>query len=507
VRYSGTHAVAGGACRVQSTLPYNEDSELAEQDEAIARATELANAEHNVFLADPQPPGLAVILVNEAGDFAHRIPYGRAAFTQNGARLYANHEQLMEAIARLRATVHIPCELRTVTNFSDHIQIRAEKFARYGAVHRANLPNGDAAVAALPRGTKLAAWGDIIIAMKNIEPGIPTITSVGVQDLQYNQTARRVQEFLRRVPTCVAEVLMWAVGLWLGDGTRRTLSFSIGDAEAAHILPYLRRVGELRARTRQNNDAVQIWAVVGQNLLFGLLVALGVYEEKFISADAIEALKSLAPQLRKSFISGLIDSDGDLNTIVESDVLSVSQSLNEQTPAWSHESILTAMAVVAQSLGMETHYGERWKIYTAPISDDERRMHLYGIAQAERRIVYNNARVRVGSVQIHGALADFPIRVRHKRVRQDKLYLENGEITSSSGFFVAESCAPRCGERVTCVVVENSSGFFDDNGYWCQTVGEVPWNDPTDADAPYPFGWLRRDAVAAEVVRAALHDL
>lgn len=501
---------AGLYRRVQTTHHYNVDGEIQTPEDAVARANDVIQdvrdaGNNNTVIAEPQPPGNAVTLVNEAGVVVHRIPYGRAAFTINGAPLHTNMEQLNGEIHVQRRFRHVAVALRTVGEFSATIESRAERFNAYGQVHRAGGLNGDENVRAAGA-LALMAWGDVVFS-PTLEPGIATISSLP-NNLPENQGMihQRLQGFLQRVPAHLAEVLFWAAGLWLGDGTRNTLSFAIGDAEAAQILPQLARVGTLRPVGRRNADAVQMWTVRGRTPLRYLLETIGVMVDKFISPEAIDAVRRLHPQLRKSFIAGLVDSDGCVQTVRETDLLVFSQSLNRETPAWSHETILIAMGVISQSLGLEVHYGERWAARAAPIYDRERRVHMYHLGQAERRAVHGNARVRVGICQIRGALGDLPIQVQHKRI-MDRWYLEQRDMTSSSGLFVAERRAPRAGERVTCIVVGNSAGFFDDNGYWCQTVGEVPWNDPTDPNAPYPFGWLRRDAVTSEVFRAILRGL
>ena len=503
VRCSAT-AEDGIRCRrVQQTLQFNVDGGQVRQEDARARAIAIANATPNVFVPERQPPGQAVTLVNRVGGVVHRVPYGTAAFSQNGATLHETRDELLAAINEIRIFTHVSAYLQSAELFATCIRERTERFDRYGRVHRARLPDGDAAVAAMPHGTTTPSWGDHRIH-SNLEPGLPTISSLASTRIDLtNETAQRVHDFLRRLPAHVAQNLMWATGLWAGDGTRNAMTFAIGDDEAARLLPMLHSLGDLRAHARQNADAVQVHRLAQPNLLQPLLQLLGVYEEKYFSFDAIETIKTMDVRLRKAFLSGCIDADGSKSSVSEFDIIVFGQSFNEDTPAWSHDSIASAFAVVSQSLGFEVSFGEVWTVDAPPIYDRELGAHNYELGQAERRAARNGARVRRGVVLIRGSLSDLPIQVPGKRVLEDKFYLEHGDITSSSGFFVAETRAPRRDERVTCVIVENSSGFFDDNGYWCQTVGEIPWNDPTDADAPYPFGWLRRDAVASEVARAA----
>ena len=500
----------GRARRVETIVPFNLDGGIVDPDEALARANELIRvaqeAGENLVLADPQPPGQAVSIANVENGIVHAVPHGRAAWTCNGLRLATNLAEYQEYQDMVRAQ-HVNGLLRSARSIVAEVAQRNEQFAEFGRVHRQHRPNGDVAVAAMPPGSVLKAWGDFRIDTK-LEPALPTISKLS-DDFE-NEPFRLMVAILNELTPDAAVEILWAVGLWLGDGTINTLLFAVGDAEADVILPVLSRVGDLREYRRNHNDAVGSYAMSvlrgGGHRLRRLLRVLGVFEEKFISREAMLALRSLSVPLRTAFLSGLIDSDGTgtRGTIVELDVVNVVQSLNGETRAWSHESILTAFCVVAQSLELEVYYSERWAVYTKPIYATENHVHEYHHDQQARRAAADNARVRCGRALIRGdSIVNFPIRLADKKTGTDRNLIETGHITSSSGFLAAETRAPRRGERVTCLVVNNSCGFFADNGYWCQTIADVAWNDPTNRDAPNPFGWLRREAWANAVIYAA----
>jgi len=126
---------------------------------------------------------------------------------------------------------------------------------------------------------------------------------------------------------------------------------------------------------------------------------------------------------RLHFIAGLTDSDGSkcLETVFGVRAYSLHQNIGGT--ATTHAGILTAYAVVAQSLGMDARREEGFAFASKVLFDDNGQV-LRGVHRAENaRERLNFAREKYGNVLISGgATAEIPLWVSSKRLRQTQRF-------------------------------------------------------------------------------------
>ena len=143
---------------------------------------------------------------------------------------------------------------------------------------------------------------------------------------------------------------------------------------------------------------------------------------KEITSMTLAILLAQPRSCRLEFLAGLTDADGSqtLENVFGVHALSLDQSV--QNTATSHASILTAYAIVAQSLGMDVRRSDGFR-FAHEVSFDENGHVLRGDDRTEtlarQRERLNYERERYGNVLISGpATAEIPLRLTKKRLRQ-----------------------------------------------------------------------------------------
>ncbi len=225
------------------------------------------------------------------------------------------------------------------------------------------------------------------------------------------------------------EIFWHMVGLWLGDGDARRTAVTVADDEP-EIMEKMREFAEMidaEISVKPASDGGRCSTVYirkSRSNYFGrALVSLDLMPGKEITTTTLAILLAQPKSCRLHFIAGLTDSDGSkcLETVFGVRAYSLVQSV--QNTATSHVGILTAYAVVAQSLGMDARREEGFAFASKVLFDDNGQV-LRGVHRAENaRERLNFAREKYGNVLISGgATAEIPLWVSSKRLRQTQRF-------------------------------------------------------------------------------------
>jgi len=208
---------------------------------------------------------------------------------------------------------------------------------------------------------------------------------------------------------------MYWIGFWLGDGTAKSTTFTIADAERETIEEALRayadsieaEVGDFRAAA--NGGACGTIYMHRPNHFCDVLRRLNVFGTKRVSARVIRFLLKQTRSARLAFLAGLVDSDGHVERFgaITPTHIALQQSL--VNTATTHGTILAAFGVVAQSLGCDARYSEHFHLAHRVACDENGRVIRKGDAnyptREEQREATDFRRFLTGKVLIAGPAA------------------------------------------------------------------------------------------------------
>ena len=225
------------------------------------------------------------------------------------------------------------------------------------------------------------------------------------------------------------EMFWHMVGLWLGDGDASRTAVAVADDEP-EILEKVREFANLvgaEITVYPASDGGRCSRVYIRNPRTNLLArglrALQLMPGKEITTTTLAILLAQAKSCRLAFVAGLTDSDGTkcLETVFGVRAYSLHQNIGGT--ATTHAGILTAYAVVAQSVGMDVRREEGFA-FVSRVVRDRRGQVLRGVHRPEiAREQSNFAREKNGKVLISsGATAEIPLWVTKKRLRQTQRF-------------------------------------------------------------------------------------
>ena len=210
------------------------------------------------------------------------------------------------------------------------------------------------------------AWGGCSLFERDVVPGFPTAASwlsVSSADVVEDMLG----SFLGEEGRGHVADLYYVIGYWLGDGACAAPSLSVSHVEMQFLGPRLERIAEnLGARiTWHNRDGCSqgyfARSTCRVNIITAVLRALGIFRDKNISSECVRQLAGAHRDNRLSLLAGLIDSDGSRSfpaALTRGGGVSLSQ--NCENKARTHKGIVVLTAIIAQSLGGDVRYGEKF---------------------------------------------------------------------------------------------------------------------------------------------------
>ena len=226
--------------------------------------------------------------------------------------------------------------------------------------------------------------------------------------------------------TCPPYFLWHMIGLWLGDGAAKETSVAVADDEP-EILEKVREFANLIGAeitvypAHDGGRCSRVYIRNPRSNYFGrALVSLELMPGKEITTKTLAILLAQPRSCRLHFLAGLTDSDGTnaFEDVFGMHAFQLVQSVGRT--ATTHASILTAYAVVAQSLGMDARRSECFVLAHEVAKDAFGQVVRGDMNHAER--VYkkrNYERQLQGVVLISGpATNEIPLWVTKKRLRQ-----------------------------------------------------------------------------------------
>ena len=262
-----------------------------------------------------------------------------------------------ETLQKCRNVSH--CAMGSIESIAQSENKRYEAFSEAMRLQRES--QGESLVI----GMRLA-WGGCSLFERDAVPGFPTAASwlsVSSADVVEDMLGSFLGEEGRGH---VAEVYYF-IGLWLGDGDCARPSLAVSHVEMQFLGPRLERIAEnLGARiTWYNGDGCSqgyfARSTCRVNIITAVLRALGIFRDKNISTECVRSLAGAHRENRLSLLAGLIDSDGSRSfpaALTRGGGVSLSQ--NCENKAWTHKGIVVLTAIIAQSLGGDVRYGEKF---------------------------------------------------------------------------------------------------------------------------------------------------
>jgi len=470
----------------KETIEGNPDATLVNEEEARERAQERARRTDGATV-EKRPRQNIWFVFDREGKELHKVPFGTRAFSAFSVQLHGNVQPVLEQKRR----DHVKILERNLEEAKRDEDAEAARMARVGQIHAANVPYGDEAVQqALYNDadvTETATFGSGDPRMHSRLSVAPLVSSTPILVGLVNGNQETFDNVIVRLApnrdAAFTELVAWAVGFWLGDGTRNSCQFAVADAERENILPRLARLAEqtacrlaINAVPGENVSAVSLRTLIhgGFNLFEHILRSLRVLADKQVAYDCVVLMRRSSERVRLAVLAGLLDSDGWGGDFVgHDDVLQLSQQVNPDTPAETHDTIVALCACVAQSLGFDVRVSSHW-VRHAPPAHDEAGRTIRGVLADELWELAGRRRVMKRTVSIAG-----PATHRLPLVNRDKLVADRRfdgahDHPGASGYLTFANVNAPDNANVTGLRVRNSRGFLLANGFYALT--ERGWN-------------------------------
>jgi len=475
-----------GRRMTKETVEGNPDAGLVNKEDACKRALERAGRTDGATV-QKRPKRNVWFVFDREGKELHKVPFGTRAHSAYKVQLHGN---LQPALERKRRD-HVKILERNLAEAKRDEDEEAARMALVGRIHAANVPKGDEAVRhALYQDrdvseTATFASGDprfhSRLSVAPLVASAPIL--VGLLNGNHETFDNLIARLAPNRDAPFTELVAWAVGFWLGDGTRNVCQFSVAHAERENIMPRLERLaGQTRCRLYthtapgENVSSVSLRTLIhgGYNLFEHILRSLQLYTDKNVTFSCAVLMRQSSIRVRFAVSAGLIDSDGSGGDFANhDDVLSFTQSVNPDTPAETHDAIVSLCACVAQSLGFDVRVSSQW-IRHAPPAHDEAGRTIRGVPSDELWERAGRRRIMRRTVLISGpSMHRLPVVNRDKLVADRRLDdVENHP--GASGYLKFSNFNAPDNANVTGLRVRNSRGFFLANGFYCLT--ERGWN-------------------------------
>jgi hypothetical protein len=470
----------------KETIEGNPDATLVNKEEALERAQERARRTDGATV-EKRPRQDIFFVVDREGKDLHKVPFGTRAFSAFSVELHGNLQPILEQKRRDHVKI-LELSLEEAKRDED---AEAMRMQRVGEIHARNVPNGDEAVRQALYDdadvTETATFGSGDPRMHSRLSVAPLVSSTPILVGLVNGNQETFDNLIVRLApnrdAAFAELVAWAVGLWLGDGTRNSCQFAVAHAERENILPRLARLAEqtacrlaINAVPDKNVSTVSLRTLIhgGYNLFRIILTELTIFAAKRVSFDCVLLMRRSSERVRLAVLAGLLDSDGWGGDFVgHDDVLQLSQQVNPDTPAETHDTIVALCACVAQSLGFDVRVSSQWARHAPPAHDEAGRT-IRGVPPDELWERAGRRRVMRRTVSIAG-----PATHRLPLVNRDKLVADRRfdgahDHPGASGYLKFENVNAPDNANVTGLRVRNSRGFFLANGFYALT--ERGWN-------------------------------
>ena len=209
------------------------------------------------------------------------------------------------------------------------------------------------------------------------------------------------------------------VAMWLGDGTKQTLSLKVATEEEPFLGGFLLLFGEACGYEvsidERENEACCVYRFAWYNGALGdesplraLLCELGLWDEKQVTSQTIQRMLGCSRPTRLALLAGFGDTDGWRWAVRDMSAAGLSQSLRAR-----HGSIVITYAVVAASCGFDVAYGEVYAKDTQPRRDDN---GAYVFTPNDRLWSQRNfARVRKAQAILSGTTSEIPFLLGYKK--------------------------------------------------------------------------------------------
>ena len=470
----------------KETIEGNPDAGLVDKEDARKRALERAGRTHGATVQKRPKRNVFDVVVEDV--VRHKVPFGTRAHSAYNVQLHGDN--LQPALERKRRD-HVKILERNLEEAKRDEDAEAARMALVGRIHAENVPKGDEAVRhALYQDrdvseTATFASGDPRFHSRlSVAPLVAsTPILVGLLNGNHETFDNLIARLAPNRDAAFTELVAWAVGYWLGDGTRNVCQFAVAHAERENIMPRLERLAEqtgcrLYTHTApgENVSSVSLRTLIhgGYNLFENILRSLQLYTDKNVTFSCAVVMRQSSIRVRFAVLAGLIDSDGSGGDFANhDDVLSFTQSVNPDTPAETHDAIVSLCACVAQSLGFDVRVSSQWTRYAPPAHGEAGRT-IRGVPSDELWERAGRRRIMRRTVLISGpSMHRLPVVNRDKLVA-DRRFDGAHDHPGASGYLTFANVNAPDNANVTGLRVRNSRGFFLANGFYCLT--ERGWN-------------------------------
>ena len=404
-----------GRLKQQSVTVTVDATRSATAEEAMAKARRFKDA--HLGACEIRPTRDAVHVVEQDAVSVAVFRFGAASMS---SRFVETHDDVDAVFARVPAVTYVTTTAKQAMEDERAAEARFESMQNLHDQTRRSGANPEVATGAFSK--TLGAYylnGETRLAV----PSCPMMRDEGVPLLPDTFPLE-----LREDPYLL-EMFWHMVGLWLGDGDASRTAVAVADDEP-EILEKVREFANLvgaEITVYPASDGGRCSRVYIRNPRTNLLArglrALQLMPGKEITTTTLAILLAQAKSCRLAFVAGLTDSDGTkcLETVFGVRAYSLHQNIGGT--ATTHAGILTAYAVVAQSVGMDARREDGFA-FVSRVVLDSRGQVLRGVHRPEiAREQSNFAREKNGKVLISGgATAEIPLWVTKKRLRQTQRF-------------------------------------------------------------------------------------